>query len=150
METTSDLSFPKKMSRCDSNLISDNEGSQCAYDSDFSNFFKRKGIDNSSRINLSSDQEEDQNQQQTYQKKSELYSCQFHMVKNLLLESQLLDNKMIEKTCLDYYDNLGLNDYYFASSTPEYIANHVKVRSKFINLIFVFFSICSPYLHSLF
>lgn len=58
---------------------------------------------------------------------NELYPEHFAEVKKLLLESGLFCVDVVDKTILDYYRNLGLNEYYFATSSPQAVAEHIKV-----------------------
>lgn len=59
---------------------------------------------------------------------NELYPEQFEEVKQILNDSGLFTKELIDKTALDYYRNLGLNEYYFATSTAQAVAEHIKVN----------------------
>lgn len=54
------------------------------------------------------------------------FSEQFEKVKQLLLLSGVYSKEMIEKAALDYYSNLGLNTYYFKTSSAEAVAGHLS------------------------
>lgn len=56
----------------------------------------------------------------------EAYSDQLQQVKRILNESGLFSPELVEKTTTDYYRKLGLNEYYFATTTPDAVAGHIK------------------------
>lgn len=72
---------------------------------------------------------------------NELYADQFNEVKRILVNSGLFTMAVIDRTALDYYRNLGLNEYYFATSTPEAVAEHIKVSSSRHVSYFLLFSV---------
>lgn len=51
---------------------------------------------------------------------------QFEQVKQLLRDSGAYSKEVIDKAALDYYSNLGLNTYYFKTSSAKAVAGHLS------------------------
>ena len=41
----------------------------------------------------------------------------------------MFSHALIEEECLEYYNNLGLNEYYFQTTAPEMIAKNLQART---------------------
>lgn len=56
---------------------------------------------------------------------SEKYKLQFERVRELLMERRLFTDEAVQTYLSDYYNNLGLNEFYFQTAAPERIADNL-------------------------
>eukprot|EP00919_Chromeraceae_sp_WS-2016_P072504 GHVR01171441.1.p1 GENE.GHVR01171441.1~~GHVR01171441.1.p1 ORF type:complete len:1065 (-),score=227.69 GHVR01171441.1:264-3458(-) len=63
------------------------------------------------------------------------YNEQFDKVKDILYSSDKFSKTIVDQEGLDYYNNLGLNEYYFQSSSAEMIATNLQcvIAAKLLN-----------------
>lgn len=65
----------------------------------------------------------------------EKYSAQFDKVKRILLDTNMFSTVMVDTEAEEYYNNLGLNEYYFQTASPQMIASNLQcvIAAKVLN-----------------
>eukprot|EP00922_Rhytidocystis_sp_ex-Travisia-forbesii_P050843 GHVS01075524.1.p1 GENE.GHVS01075524.1~~GHVS01075524.1.p1 ORF type:complete len:1134 (+),score=188.64 GHVS01075524.1:168-3569(+) len=56
---------------------------------------------------------------------NEKYAAQFEKVKRVLMERNAFSKDIVEREALTFYTQLGLNEYYFQTASPQTIANNL-------------------------